>query len=109
MSEDSAIRGATLSLDTSQYKTTLAKDKVTKLINRLETLQEDDEMLNADKYKVIEEILTEVTEDKFEAYTDRVEIGGLETGIKRIKEGKRGSKPNEFISVLLKVLERQQF
>ncbi len=109
MNEDSTLRGATLSLDVDHYKTTLTKSKVTELIDTLETLLEDDEMLNANKYKIIGEILEEVTEDKFESYADKVEIGGLEAGIERFKKGKRVSKPNEFISVLIKVLERQKF
>lgn len=90
----------------SKHTTHLTSTKVNSLQKRLSNID-----LNSSKeeqYTKIKDILSNINEDDFINEYDQKEISILKYNIEKVLNGKRGSKPYEFINVLEKVLERVQ-
>jgi hypothetical protein len=88
----------------SSYTTRITKSKIDDLKKRLENID-----LNSSKeeqYKKIDNILENIDTKNFNNEFNQKEIDILKTTILKMLNGKRGSKPSEFISVLEKLLER---
>lgn len=90
----------------SKHTTHLTATKINSLQKKLSNID-----LNSSKetqYKNIKNILSNIDETNFKDEYDQKEISILKYNIEKVLNGKRGSKPSEFINVLEKVLERLQ-
>lgn len=90
--------------NSSRHTTKLSNVQINDLRKKLELFDHD--LPRKEQYEKIDEILKNINEDDFDNEHDKMEIGILKGTISKMLEGKRGSKPYEFINILEKVLER---
>ena len=90
----------------SVYTTRLSKAKITDLKKRL--LNVNTNASKKEQYEEIDSILKNINTQNFNSEYNQKELDILKYTIQKMLNGKSGSKPSEFMSVLEKVLERSQ-
>lgn len=90
--------------NSSIYTTRLTKSEINSIQRKIANINTN--VSNKEQYEVLDKILNSINEEDFNSNYDKKEIGILKHTIKKMLEGKKGSKPHEFINVLEKILER---
>jgi hypothetical protein len=90
----------------SSYTTRLSRTKINELKNRIMNINTNSS--KKEQYEELDLILKNIDEKNFNSEYNQKEIGILKDTLQKMLNGKSGSKPSEFMSVLEKVLERSQ-
>ena len=88
----------------SSRTTRLTKSQINSIRSKIQNINANSS--RKEQYEQLDSILENISENDFNSDFDKKEIGILKYTIKKILEGKKGSKPSEFISILEKVLDR---
>ena len=88
----------------SRHTTKLTKSQINSFKSNLQNINLNSS--HKEQYEQLNKILQKIEEEDFHNEYDQKEVSILKHTIKKMLEGKKGSKPYEFINVLEKVLDR---
>lgn len=96
-----------LSINTSaqvDYRTSLTQAQIDEIKGMIAGINRQAD--NMTQYQEIKEILTKIGEAEFTKSADQMAMDALRENIDKMLEGKQGSKPHEYISLLEATFDR---